>query len=161
MVVAIVAAIAAIAGTLVGAFVTYEGDRQLQDRELAQEEARQTTAARAIARLLMTEYQVDAERLYYMASSGHYEPAAYREHTFVSRMDDEDRKLLAGHLSEHDWLAVSAAARENEVVQADLEAHQGTGTTGPYEHDTIEKAEADCSAAFRDLEPLAEGRSSS
>jgi hypothetical protein len=159
--VAIIAATAAISGTIVGAFVTYVGNRQLQDRELAQEEARQTTAARAIARLLMSEYRTDAEQLLYMASSGRYEWASYHQHTFVSHIGQEDRKLLAGHLSERDWLAVSAASREDEVVQADLEAHHGSGVTGPYEQDTIEKAQADCSAAFHALEPLVQGRSSS
>jgi hypothetical protein len=155
--IAIIAATAAISGTIVGAVVTYVGNRQLQDRQLQQEEARQTASTRAVARLLMSEYQIDAERLEYMIGASQYELASYREHTFVSHIGQEDRKLLASHLSEQDWIDVSAASQKLEVVAADLEAHRGNGKTGTYEHETLEEARAACSTAFDALRKLSEG----
>lgn len=154
-------AAAAILGTLVGGFATYIGNQQLQNHQIAQEEARQTDSARAIARLLMNEYQTDLKRIAYMTAAGEYEPTSYSRHTFVTRIGLEDRKLLAGQLSARHWIKVSAAAQEIEVVAGDLESHRGRGAVGPYEHETLTEASTACSAAFEALRPLAEGVSSS
>lgn len=108
----------------------------------------------------MSEYQTDADRLVYMTDSGEYDPESYRERTFVSHIGQEDRKLLAGRLSENDWLAVSKASREIEVVQANLEVHHGSGEVGHYEHASLEDAHSACKAAFVALIPLAEGNAS-
>lgn len=154
-------AAAAILGTLVGGFATYVGNQQLQDHQIAQEEARQTASARAIARLLMNEYQIDIKHITYMRGAGEYQPASYSRHTFVTRIGLEDRKLLAGQLSARHWIKVSAAAQEIEVVAGDLEAHRGRGTVGPYELETLTEADTACSQAFEALRPLGENESSS
>lgn len=156
-----IAAIAAIVGTLVGGLATYAGNQQLQNRQVAREEARATTSVRAIARLLMTEYQKDIKALDLMRGIGEYEPASYHRHTFVSSIGLEDRKLLAGRLSAQHWLSVADAAQEIETVAADLEAHHGQGALGQYEQETLKEARGACAAAFGALRPLAEEKSAS
>lgn len=161
IVLASIAAISALTGTAVGAFVSYEGNRQLQNRELKQEEARQTTSARAVARLLMSEYRADASALEEMISTHKYYPLAYRQRTFVSHVGQEDRKLLAGSLSEEDWVAVSEASRQIGVVAGEVEAHRGQGSLDIEEDEILEKVRSACGAAYKALTPLAEGKSSS
>jgi hypothetical protein len=156
--VAAIAALSAIAGTVVGGIVTYIGNERLQTHQVDQEEARQTTAARAVARILMSEYQADVGWIVIMTSGGEYEPTAYREHLFVSHIGAEDRKLLAGRLSEQDWLSVSAASRAIEDVQANLESHGGHGSIGAEERETLERARSACSSAYSALAPIAEGK---
>jgi hypothetical protein len=157
LVVAIIAATSAIAGTLVGAIVTYEGDQALQNRQVEREEARQTTAARAVARLLMGEYHADSGPLEEMVTLTEYNPEIYRQRLFVSHIDQEDRKLLAGRLSEQDWTDVSEASQELESVEGYMEAHRGAGKIGPLELKEVERAFADGKAAYTALSSLAAG----
>jgi hypothetical protein len=137
------------------------GNRQLQDRQLSQEEARQTTSARAVARLLMTELRADYARLEYMISNHIYDASAYRDRSFVSQVGLEDRKLLAGHLTEEHWVDVSEASQQVEVVAGELEAHRGRGSLGLEEREILQKAQSACGTAYTALAPLAEGKSSS
>ncbi len=157
VVVACIAALSALAGTLVGAIVTYEGNRQLQNRQVHQEEARQAKDVRAIARLLMYEYEIDSDRLFYMIEDGEYNTEIYREQTFVSHVDPEDHKLLAGSLSERDWLSVARASRKLAAVQASLEVHHGRGEIGSEEHKQLEEARYASDTALTALTPLADG----
>lgn len=161
VVVAIIAAASALSGTIVGAAVSYLGNQHLQGRQIAQEEARQTTAARAVARILMSEYRAEYVRLGGMLAEREYELASYRERVFVSQVGLEDRKLLAGRLTENDWVEVSAASRAIEEVEGDLEAHRGEGQVGPEEDDTLTRARGACMSAYGALTPLAEGKASS
>ena len=158
VVVAVIAAVSALAGTVVGAAVSYLGNEHLQARQVAQEEARQTTAARAVARILMGEYSADYRRLGGMLAEREYEAESYRERVFVSHVGLEDRKLLAGRLSESDWVEVSRASRAVEEVQGDLEAHRGMGRVGVEESDTLSRARSACDAAYAALAPLAGGK---
>jgi hypothetical protein len=158
--VACIAAVSALAGTLVGAIVTYEGNSQLQNRQVRQEEARQDTVTRAVARLLTSEYQADIGRLVFMIEAGEYDPESYRERTFVSHIGQEDRKLLAGRLTGADWNAISRASREIEAVEANLEVHHGKGEVGHYERATLEAADTACKSAVAALTPLT-GRTAS
>lgn len=158
MVVAIIAAGSALLGTAVGATVTYLGNQHLQTRAIAQEEARQTTAARAVARILMSEYKAEYVRLGGMIAEGEYEIASYRERIFVSKVGQEDRKLLAGRLTENDWVAVSNASQAIEEVEGDLENHRGAGHVDPEAQDTLTRAHSACMTAYAALTPLAEGK---
>jgi hypothetical protein len=157
IVVALIAAASAIAGAAVGGFATYETDRSLQDQQVQREEARQATAARAIARLMMSEYEDDADQLRYMIGTGEYAPEIYRARTFVSHIGQEERKLLAGRLSEREWVDLSEAAREVEIVEADVEIHRGTSAVGEEERETFKRARVACDAAAAALGPLARG----
>jgi hypothetical protein len=158
---AVIAASSAIAGTIVGAVVSYEGNRSLQNRQVQQEEARQRTTARAIVRLLMSEYHTDADRLRQMIALREYDPASYREHTFASRLSQEDRKLLAGNLSERDWVDIAEAAQAVELVQSELELHHGRGSIGAAELEELETARTVCRTAYNALVPVAEGKRAS
>jgi hypothetical protein len=160
IVLASIAALSALTGTAVGAFVTYEGDRQLQNRELKQEEARQTTSARAVARLLSSEYQADVNALEYMITNNKYDPLAFRDRTFVSKVGQEDRKMLAGSVTERAWVAVSEASRQVQVVAGELEAHRGEGSISAEAGEILESVRAACVSAYDALTPLAEGKSS-
>lgn len=161
VVLAVIAASSAIAGTMVGAIVTYEGNRALQDRLTHQEEARQVTAARAVARLLRAEYHTDADLLEEMRILGEYDPESYRQRKFVSHIGQEDRKLLAGRLSARDWEDVAEASQAVEAIDGDLEAHHGRGPVGAGEMEEVDRALAVCHTAFTALEPLADGRTNS
>ncbi len=161
VVVAVIAAVSAISGTVVGAAVSYVGNQHLQARQVAQEEARQTTAARAVARILMSEYKADDARLGGMLAEGEYDPATYRERIFVSHVGLEDRKLLAGRLTEGDWVDVSEAAQAIEEVEGELEARHGEGRIGPEEREVLERARSACTSAYTALTPLAEGKAGS
>jgi hypothetical protein len=158
VVVAIIAATSAISGTIVGAAVSYVGNQHLQARQVAQEEARQTTQARAVARILMSEYRNDFLRLGGMIAEREYEVASYRERSFMSHVGLEDRKLLAGRLTENDWLDVSAASQAIEGVEGELETHHGQGHVGPEERESLERSRAACMTAYDALIPLAEGK---
>jgi hypothetical protein len=161
VVVAIIAALSAIGGTVVGAAVSYVGNEHLQAREIAQEEDRQTTASRAVARILMSEYAVDVTAIGQMLAEREYEAASYRNHTFVSHVGLEDRKLLAGRLTEDDWVDVSAASQAIEQVDAELEAHHGKGRIGVEERGVLESARGACESAYKALTPLAAGAAAS
>lgn len=156
--VAAIAAISAISGTVVGAVVTYKGNEQLQDRLVHQEEARETMAARAVVRLLISECEADGGRLFFMKTTGEYDSTFYVEHAFVSHIGQEERRLLAGRLSEQHWIVVAEASRQIEAVQTDLEIHHGKGTIGEEERVTFDKADSACQTAYTVLAPLAEGR---
>lgn len=158
VVVAVIAATSAIAGTMVGAIVTYEGNRALQDHQTHQEEARQATAVRAVARLLRAEYHADADLLEEMRILHEYDLESYRQRKFVSHVGREDRELLAGRLSVRDWDDVAEAAQAIEAIEGDLEAHHGRGAVGVGEREEVDRALAVCEAAFTALEPLADGR---
>ncbi|HSZ14110.1 MAG TPA: hypothetical protein VK790_08750 [Solirubrobacteraceae bacterium] len=158
VVVAIIAAVSALAGTVVGAAVSYVGNQRLQEREVAQEEARQTTAARAVARILSSEYLAEYLRVRGMLAEREYDPTAYRERSFISHVGLEDRKLLAGRLTENAWMAVSGASRAVEEVEGDLEDHRGEGRVGEEEEATLARARTDCLAAYEALTPLANGK---
>lgn len=157
--VATIAATAAIAGTVVGALVTFKGNEQLQSRLVRQEETRQAMAARAVVRLLMSECEVAGGQLFFMKTTGEYDPTLYHAHAFVSHIGQEERRLLAGRLSERHWLAVAEASRQIEAVQADLELHRGMGKIGEVEQETLSKANSACQAVYTALTPLAEGKS--
>jgi hypothetical protein len=157
--VATIAAVAAIAGAIVGGAVTYLGNEQLQNHQIEQEQTRQETAARAVVRLLMSEYHADGDQLVDMLGSHAYSAYSYRERTFVSHIGEEDHKLLAGNLSEQDWIKVSTASRAIEAVEADLEAHRGKGRLGIEEFEIFEQARSVCNTAYAALMPLAEGKS--
>lgn len=158
--VALVAAVSALVGTAVGAAITYLGDQHLQERQVAQEEARQTTAARAVARILMSEYKAQYRRLGGMIAESELEPASYHQRIFVSQVGVEDRKLLAGRLNEKDWTSVSTASQFVEDVEGDLETHHGEGHVDTEEQETLELARSACKTAYVALTPLAEGRAS-
>jgi hypothetical protein len=157
-VVAAIAAIAAIAGAVVGGAVTYLGNEQLQKHQIEQEASRQATSARAVVRLLMSEYYNDGNRLLNMIHTGAYNPYSYRERAFVSQIGEEDRKLLAGNLSERDWVEVSEASQAIEAVQADVEAHRGRGRLGAEEREVFELTRSLCNTAYTALAPIAEGK---
>ncbi|HXB63919.1 MAG TPA: hypothetical protein VNV42_03475 [Solirubrobacteraceae bacterium] len=159
IVVAVIAAVSALAGAAVGGAITYLSNEHLQTREVAREEARQTTAARAVARILMGEYRAEYVRMGGMLAEGEYEPASYHERVFVSQVGLEDRKLLASRLTEDDWVAVSKASRGVEEVQGALEARHGEGAIDSEERETLARARGACSVAYNDLTPLAEGHS--
>lgn len=159
--VAVIAAVSAISGTVVGGVVTYLGNQSLQTHELSQEVARQTTAARAVARILMSDYQTDLAWLLLMTSGEQYEPASYREHVFINHIGQEDRKLLAGRLSEHEWTEISLADRDIEDVEADLEQHHGHGTIGEEGIEALQRARTACETAYDALGSLAEGQAAS
>ncbi len=155
--VAVIAAVSALVGTAVGGAITYLSNEHLQTRQVAREEARQTTAARAVARILMGEYRAEYVRLGGMLAEHEYEPASYHERIFVSQLGLEDRKLLASRLTEDDWVAVAKASRDVEEVEGALEAHHGKGAIDPEERETLARARSACSVAYDDLAPLAEG----
>jgi len=155
--VAVIAAVSALVGTAVGGAISYVSNEHLQTREVAREEARQTTAARAVARILMGEYRAEYVRLGGMLAEHEYEPASYHERVFVSQLGLEDRKLLASRLTEDDWVAVAKASRGIEEVEGALEAHRGEGQIGTEEQETLARARTACSVAYDDLTPLAEG----
>ncbi len=155
--VAVIAGLSAIGGAAVGGFATYKIDKAMQDQQVHEEEVRQTTAARAIARLMMSEYEDDADQLRYMIGTREYAPASYHARTFVSHIGQEDRKLLAGRLSEKEWQDLSEAAHEVEVVEADMEIHSGRGPVGEEERETFKRARAACDVAAEALGPLAQG----
>ena len=159
--VAAIAAVAAIAGTIVGAVVTYEGNKSLQNHQVKQEEARQETAARAVVRELISEYHTDADRLQLMLDVHEYDPTSYRERTFAGHLNEEDRKLLAGNLSERDWVDIAEAAQGIEAVETELELHHGRGKIGSTEGEELEAANSACKAAYTALTPVAEGKGSS
>ncbi len=156
--VAIIAAVSALAGTVVGAAVSYLGNEHLQERQVSQEEARQTAAARAVARILSSEYLADVVIARAMLAEHEYDPKAYRERAFVSHVGLEDRKLLAGRLTENAWMAVSGASRAVEEVEGDLEDHRGKGRVGEEEEPTLVRAGTDCQDAYEALAPLANGK---
>jgi hypothetical protein len=155
--VAVIAAVSALVGTAVGGAISYLSNEHLQTREVAREEARQTTAARAVARILMGEYSAEHVRLGGMLAEHEYEPASYHERIFVSQLGLEDRKLLASRLSETDWVAVAKASRGIEEVEGALEAHHGEGSIDLEERETLARVSGACSVAYDDLAPLAEG----
>ena len=155
--VAIIAATAAILGTLTGGFATYLGNRLLQERQLNREEAQQTAAVRGVARLLKLEYLTDINRLLEMTAGEEYSPEIYRKRVFVSRITPEDRKLLARRLAEREWTAVANAEQWIERVETELELHHGRGTVGPFEEKTLQEAEAACKAAVGALAVLSRG----
>jgi hypothetical protein len=155
--VAVIAATSALAGTLVGAIVSYEGNQQLQDRQVHREESHETTAARAIARVLMSEFIADERSLTYMTDADEYDSHSYDQHKFVSKVSEDDRKLLAGRLPESSWTALSKGDRAVQAVEAALEEHHGRGLVDADERTTLKQAEADCRQAVAALTPLAEG----
>ncbi|HTR72948.1 MAG TPA: hypothetical protein VMG80_05070 [Solirubrobacteraceae bacterium] len=155
---AIIAAVSALVGTLVGGIITYETNKSLQDKQIQQEERRQRTAAEAVVRLLISEYHADADRLQQMVALEEYDPASFREHTFVSHVGQEERKLLAGNLPERDWSDVAEAAEAIEAVESELEAHHGKGAIGSDEVKELEEANSRCEAAYKALVPFAEGK---
>jgi hypothetical protein len=157
MTVAIIAATAAILGTLTGGVATYLGNRLLQERELNREEAQQTAAARAVARLLRSEYETDSDRLLEMSSAEEYSEEIYRKRVFVSRIGQDDRKLLARRLSEAEWTAVSNAEQMIERVETELEIHRGRGEIGQFEEKTLQQARTACNAASAALASLSRG----
>jgi hypothetical protein len=159
--VALIAAAAAIAGTLVGGALSYFGNQELQTRQIEREEARQTASARAVVRLLISEYHTDADRLQLMITLREYDPVSYRERTFAGHLDEEDRKLLAGNLSEHDWVDIAEAAEAVELVETELELHHGRGKVDGAELEELETARRACKTAYTLLTPIAEGRGAS
>ncbi len=158
VIVAIIAATSAIVGTLAGGLVGYETNKSLQDRQIQQEERRQQTAAKAVVRLLITQYEADANRLRQMITLHEYDQASYSEHKFVSRIGQEERKLLAGNLPERDWSDVAAASEAIEVVQTELEVHHGRGRIGAAELEELETTDSTCETAFKALIPFANGK---
>jgi hypothetical protein len=157
--VAFITGAAGFGGALAGGYITYKSNEKVQDRQVGQEAARRADSARAVARLLMSEYHKDADRLEELAAEGMYIPALYRQRTFVSRIGLEDRKLLAGQLSEQVWIDVAGAASAIEEVEADFEAHDGKGLIGAEELETLKAARAACDKAYKALTPLAEHKS--
>ena len=153
-----ITAAAAIIGAIVGGAVTYLGNEQLQNHQVEQEQVRQQTAARAVVRLLMSEYRTDGDQLLDMLGSHRYGMYSYRERTFVNHIDEEDRKLMAGDLTEQDWVQVSEASRAIEAVQADVEAHRGKGKVGVEEREVFELTRSLCNTAYTELAPIAEGK---
>lgn len=153
-----IAALSAIAGTVVGAVVTYKGNEQLQNRVVRQEEARAVTSARAVVRLLISECEADEGRVLFMKATGEYDSTLYLEHAFVSHISEEERRLLAGQLSEQHWIVVAEASRQIEAVRTDLEIHHGKGEIGEEEGVTFDKARSACHTAYTSLTPLADGR---
>lgn len=160
MKVALIAAASALAGTLVGGGVTYLSNERLENRQVAQEEARQTTASRAVARVLMVEYETEIDWLEQTVEEKAYIVSTYHERIFVSKVGLDDRKLLAGHLSEGDWAAVSKAEYYVEAVEGALQAHHGAGGFSSEEREVLERATTACNEAKQDLTPLADGSSS-
>lgn len=166
-VVATIAAVAAIAGTIVGAAVTYVGNRQLQDRQLRQEEARESVPLRASARLLQLEYRVDFdelksifERVTYMAASGEFGQISH-EGTLVSRISEEDRKLLAGRLSLPAWQAVVQAEISLANVERILRRAHSKGAAIAPQREQLKLAYQACDNAYEALMPLVEGKNTS
>jgi hypothetical protein len=155
--VAIIAAIAALAGSLIGGGITYLNDKSVQNKQIEQEERRESIAAEAVVRLLISEYHTDADRLQQMIALREYDLASFREHTFVTRVGQEERKLLAGNLPEKDWSDVAEAADAIETVENELEAHHGRGHIGTAEAEELEAASSVCETAYRALTPVAEG----
>lgn len=158
MTVAIIAAVAALAGSLVGGGITYLTDKSVQDKQIEQEERRERVAAEAVVRLLVSEYHNDADRLQQMITLREYDLASLHEHTFISRVGQEERKLLAGNLPEKDWSDVAEAADAIETVESELEAHHGGGRIGTAEAEELEAASSVCEAAYKVLVPVAEGK---
>jgi hypothetical protein len=156
--VAIIAAVSALVGTLVGGIITYETNKSLQNKQIQQEERRQQTAAEAVVRLLISEYHADADRLQQMVALREYDLASFREHTFVSHVGQEERKLLAGNLPEKDWSDVAEAAEAIETVESELEAHHGRGAIARTEVEELEAANSVCETAYKALVPFAEGK---
>jgi hypothetical protein len=156
--VAIIAAIAALAGSLIGGGITYLTSRSVQNKQIEQEEARERVAAEAVVRLLISEYHIDADRLQQMIALREYDLSSFREHTFVSRVGQEERKLLAGNLPEKDWSDVAAAASAIETVESELEAHHGRGQIGTAEVEELETASSMCETAYKALIPIAQGK---
>lgn len=156
--VAIIAAIAALAGSLIGGGITYLTEKSVQNRQIEQEERRERIAAEAVVRLLIAEYHTDADRLQQMIALREYDSASFREHTFVSRVGQEERKLLAGKLPEKDWSDVAEAADAIETVESELEAHHGRGQIRKAEAEELEAASSVCETAYKALTPVAEGK---
>jgi hypothetical protein len=149
-----------VSGTVIGAVVTYVGNERLQNHQLNREEARQATAERAVVRLLMSEYRGDAGRLTYMISGRQYDVGSYRQRAFVSRVGLEDRKLLAGRLSEKEWDALANASQAVESVEADLEQHRGHGQIDEEGEQRLQQTLSACRNAYEALRPEAEGSAS-
>lgn len=158
MKVAIIAAVSAIVGTLAGGLITYETNKALQDKQIKQEEKRQQTTAKAIVRLLISEYHTDADRLRQMITLHEYDRASYSQHKFVSHIGQEERQLLAGNLPESDWSDIADASEAIETVESELEAHHGKGPIGPTEVEELEAANSECETAYKALVPFAEGK---
>jgi hypothetical protein len=156
--VAIIAAVAALAGSLIGGGITYLTDQSVQNKQIEQEEGRERVAAEAVVRLLISEYHTDADRLQQMIALREYDLASFREHTFVSRVGQEERKLLAGNLPEKDWSDVAEAADAIETIESELEAHDGRGRIGTAEAEELEAASSVCETAYKALTPVAEGK---
>jgi hypothetical protein len=158
VIVAAIAASSAVAGTLAGSLVTYAGNKALQNRQVEQEATRQQAAARAVVRLLMSEYRKDGKQLEDMTGAGAYDTYSFNERTFVSKIGQEDRKLLAGNLSEKEWTAVSEAANALEAVAANVEVHRGKGRLGSVEVGIFDGTEKLCEQAYSAVTPFAEGK---
>ena len=158
VIVAAIAASSAVAGTLAGSLVTYVGNKALQNRQVEQEAERQQAAARAVVRLLMNEYQKDGRQLEDMTGAHAYDTYSFNERTFISKIGQEDRKLLAGNLSEKEWAAVSEAANALEAVAADVEGHRGKGRLGRLEVEIFDETERLCERAYTAVTPFAEGK---
>jgi hypothetical protein len=156
--VAIIAAVAALAGSLIGGGITYLTDKSVQNKQIEQEETRERIAAEAVVRLLISEYRTDADRLQQMITLREYDLASLREHTFVSRVGQEERKLLAGNLPEKDWSDVAEAEAAIETVESELETHHGRGQIGTAEAEELETANSVCKTAYKALTPVAEGK---
>src|ERR1700683_3617906 len=84
--VAIIAAVAALTGSLIGGGITYFTDKSVQKKKNGEGERRERIAAEALVRLLISEYHIDADRLQQMIALREYDLASFREHTFVSRV---------------------------------------------------------------------------
>jgi hypothetical protein len=156
--VAIIAAVAALTGSLIGGGMTYLTDKSVQNKQIEQEERRERIAAEAVVRLLISEYHIDADRLQQMIALHEYDLASFREHTFVSRVGQEERKLLAGNLPEKDWSDVAEAANAIETVESELEAHHGRGQIETAEAEELETASSVCKTAYKALTSVAEGK---
>lgn len=156
--VAIIAAVAALAGSLIGGGITYLTDKSVQNKQIQQEEGRERIAAEAVVRLLISEYHTDGDRLQQMIALHEYDLASFREHTFVSRVGQEERKLLAGNLPETDWSDVAEATEAIETVENELETHHGRGQIGRAEAAELEAASSVCETAYKALTPVAEGK---
>jgi surface antigen len=157
---AFIAAVAAFGGTIVGGVVAYLSSHDLQVQQMHREQAREAIAARAVARLMTSELDRQQGWLALMTAEKEFMPTPYRQHVFVSQIDQSDRKLVAGSVSEANWTTVAVAARAAEDVQIDLETHRGRGDIGGEESQDFERATKRVEEAKQAMTPLAEGKTS-